>query len=146
MGLKTTGGIKMKIMINTNRNGYDTEQCGKTLTVGELIELLSDYDSDTPIYLKHDGGYSYGSITSYDLEEAGDDEMKIYYKLCAVGAELIKQYIFPPLHNQTDKPTLQKLVYFLIGKKLKFLLTFFHLLLFLLLSSTTKNINIDVLY
>lgn len=69
----------MKIMINTKRNGYDTEQCGKTLTVGELIELLSDYDSNTPIYLKHDGGYSYGSITSYDLEEEGDDEMKIYY-------------------------------------------------------------------
>lgn len=36
----------MKIFINANRNGYDTE-----------------------IFLKHDGGYTYGSISEYDIEE-----------------------------------------------------------------------------
>lgn len=48
-------------------------------TVGELIEILSDFDEDLPVYLRNDNGYTYGNITertiipSEDLEE-GDDE------------------------------------------------------------------------
>ncbi len=64
-----------KLYINAHRNGYDTEQCGRTMTVGELIDWLSDFDDDTPIYLKHDGGYTYGSIRYDDIEECyGDDD------------------------------------------------------------------------
>lgn len=58
----------MRVFINGKRNGYDPEQCGRTLTAGELIELLSKVDEDTPIYIKNDNGYSFGSITEYDLE------------------------------------------------------------------------------
>lgn len=57
------------VFINGKRNGYGPEQCGRTLTVGELIELLSEFDADAPIFLKNDNGYSFGSITEYDLEE-----------------------------------------------------------------------------
>lgn len=65
------------LYINTRRNGYAPDQCGKTLTVGELKAILEDYlDDDTPVYLKHDNGYTYGSITEADIEESlcEDDE------------------------------------------------------------------------
>lgn len=57
------------LFIEGKRNGYGIDQCGETLTVGELIALLEDYDEDTPIYLRNDGGYTYGSITERDIEQ-----------------------------------------------------------------------------
>lgn len=59
--------MKDFLYINGNRNGYDEEQCGRTLTVGELIEVLAEYDEDTPIYLVNDNGYTYGSIKRNDI-------------------------------------------------------------------------------
>ena len=56
-----------KLYINGNRNGYTPKQCGYTLTVGELMDILSEYDEDTPIYLNNDNGYTYGSITESDI-------------------------------------------------------------------------------
>ena len=58
------------LFINGKRNGYGLSQCGSTLTVGELIELLSAYDDDTLVYLRNDNGYTYGSITDYDINSA----------------------------------------------------------------------------
>ena len=59
------------LILNTNRDGYECNQCGETLTVGELIELLQDYDEDTKIYFGNDNHgsywYTYGSITEDDL-------------------------------------------------------------------------------
>lgn len=37
-----------KIYLNAARNGYATDQCGQTMTVGELIEFLEQFDFDTP--------------------------------------------------------------------------------------------------
>lgn len=51
-----------KLIITARRNGYSTRQCGRTLTVGELKELLENYDEETPIFLSHDNGYTYGSV------------------------------------------------------------------------------------
>lgn len=65
------------LFINTNRSGYDYDQCGRTMTVGELIELLSEYDEDTPVYLRNDNGYTYGHIGEEDFvpaEELEDEE------------------------------------------------------------------------
>ena len=56
----------MKILMETRRDGYSTSQCGRTLTVGELIEILQGYDEETPIYFSNDSGYTYGSL-NYDL-------------------------------------------------------------------------------
>ena len=47
------------------------------MTVGELIEFLSDYDEDTLFVLSHDRGYTYGSINQcfcshYVEQEDGD--------------------------------------------------------------------------
>ena len=53
----------------TFREGYGIDQIRKTMTVGELIAFLEDYDEDTPIYLSFDNGYTYGGITENRFEE-----------------------------------------------------------------------------
>ena len=64
-----------KLIFNTFREGYGIDQIRKTMTVGELINFLSDYDEDTPIYLSFDNGYTYGSITEGRFEEDyGEDD------------------------------------------------------------------------
>ena len=60
--------------ISTRRNGYSPEQCSGTLTVGELIELLEEFDQDQPIYLNHDNGYTYGSIRRDDITQIDSTE------------------------------------------------------------------------
>lgn len=62
------------LYINANNNGYEPSQCGTTLTVGELTELLSYFDEDRRVYLRFDNGYSYGSIREYGFNAAEDLE------------------------------------------------------------------------
>lgn len=57
-----------KLFIRGKRNGYAPDQCGETLTVGELIAILEKYDHDLPVFLVNDNGYSYGSITEDDVD------------------------------------------------------------------------------
>lgn len=76
--------MKENLILSTKREGYGTDQCGTTLTVGELIELLQDYDEDMKVYFGNDyrGSYwyTYGSITEDDFcvesdePEPDDDE------------------------------------------------------------------------
>ena len=68
------GGTPMKLYINANRAGYAPDQIRSTMTVGELIAALGAFDEDTPVYLRHDGGYTYGGITWDDLEEGSEIE------------------------------------------------------------------------
>ena len=44
-----------------------------TLTVGELGDALREFDEDAQVYLRHDGGYTYGGITWTDFEEDYED-------------------------------------------------------------------------
>jgi hypothetical protein len=48
------------------------------MTVGELIDALSEYDAETPVYIGNDrksyGWYTYGGITMQDIEETEDEE------------------------------------------------------------------------
>ena len=64
----------MKLFIEGRREGYAVEQIDRTMTVGDLIAFLEDYDEDTEIYLKNDNGYSYGSITESSFEEDVEEE------------------------------------------------------------------------
>lgn len=57
-----------RLFINTNRDGYAPYQCGSTMTVGELIEYLEQFDEDTEVMFKNDNGYTYGSINENDFE------------------------------------------------------------------------------
>lgn len=60
---------KTNVFIDGKREGYSPEQCGNTLTVGELIELLQDYDEDSKIFISNDNGYIYGSIRYDNINE-----------------------------------------------------------------------------
>lgn len=64
----------MILFIEGKRNGYNINQCGNTMTVGEMIDFLSNYDNDTKIYLKNDNGYTFGNIEENSIEESFDDE------------------------------------------------------------------------
>ena len=61
-----------KLFLEGRRNGYDPEQCGRTMTVRELIEFLEQFDEDAEVYLRNDGGYTYGSIDERSFEDEGE--------------------------------------------------------------------------
>ena len=69
---------KRIITIEANREGYSPDQCGSTMTVGELINYLEQFDEDQKVYISNDNGYTYGSISNWDfnekMEEEEDDE------------------------------------------------------------------------
>lgn len=60
---------KERLFIEGRRDGYSPRQCGYTMTVGELIEYLYQFDEDTEVLLNNDNGYTYGSITESSFEE-----------------------------------------------------------------------------
>lgn len=62
------------LFIEGRRNGYEPDQCGRTMTVGDLIEYLSQFDENRPVYLKNDGGYTFGNIDWRSFEEANYDD------------------------------------------------------------------------
>jgi len=64
--------IMKALFIETSRTGYCPDQCGRTMTVSELISLLSDFDEDQPVYLRNDNGYTYGSINERDFNTSED--------------------------------------------------------------------------
>lgn len=64
----------MKLVYNTFREAYGLGDVRRTMTVGELIAHLQDYDPDTPVYLGFDNGYTYGGLNELNFEELWDDE------------------------------------------------------------------------
>lgn len=60
------------IFINGNRNGHSPDLCGHTLTVGDLIAYLEDFDEDRPVFLRNDNGCTYGHIRAESIYEAED--------------------------------------------------------------------------
>jgi len=65
----------MNLYIEGRRNGYAEDQCGHTMTVGEMIGYLQDFDEDMKLYLINDNGYTYGSITETSfMEKEMEDE------------------------------------------------------------------------
>ena len=67
---------KEYLSIEGRRECYAPNQVDDTMTVGELISELRNYDEDMPVILNNDNGYTYGSITwsSFNIEEDEDDE------------------------------------------------------------------------
>lgn len=63
-----------KLMFNTQREGYGIDQIRRTMTVGELIDFLGQYDEETPVYMSFDSGYTYGGFTESRFEESYDDK------------------------------------------------------------------------
>ena len=49
------------VILKAIREGYTPRQC-ETMTIGELIDYLENFDKSESIYLSHDNGYTYGGI------------------------------------------------------------------------------------
>lgn len=68
-----------KLFIDGKRTGYTTEQCGQTLTVGQLSAIFQraiewgELSADMPIYISNDDGYTYGEVSAYSSFRIGED-------------------------------------------------------------------------
>ena len=62
-----------RLIILANREAYGMSDV-RTMTVGELIEALEEFDDDMPVILSHDSGYTYGGIRYNLMEEQEDEE------------------------------------------------------------------------
>lgn len=65
--------MESSIYIKAPREGYSPAQIERTLTVGQLIDLLEGYDENTKVYLQHDEGYTYGGLTYDSIVEPQED-------------------------------------------------------------------------
>ena len=68
---------KPVIIIEAKREGYSIEQAEnerEAITVGELMQMLEDFDEDAKVYISNDNGYTYGSVTEYRIREDWVDE------------------------------------------------------------------------
>ena len=66
--------MKEVIIIEAQREGYSINQCYRTMTVGELIQVLQQFEEDSPIYFSHDNGYTFGSLREENIDCRYDDE------------------------------------------------------------------------
>lgn len=58
---------KQILVLEAQRECYSVEHVTDTMTAGELIAYLEQFDEDTPVYLSHDKGYTYGGIRERDF-------------------------------------------------------------------------------
>ena len=66
------------LFIEGNRNCYGPDQREScTMTVGELISLLEDFDPDSKVFLRNDNGYTYGSLSYEDFQEGQYDDDRV---------------------------------------------------------------------
>ena len=63
----------MRLIINAMRESYGKDDV-RTITVGELKQLLEDYDDEAEIVLSHDSGYTYGGLRPELIEEDYEEE------------------------------------------------------------------------
>ena len=67
--------MRSAVVFEARRTGYGIDQIAdRAMTVGELIDLLSDYNEDTLVVMSHDSGYTFGSISEGEFYEAFEDE------------------------------------------------------------------------
>lgn len=61
-----------KLYLEGRRDSYAPDN--NTMTVGELIAYLEQFDEDAKVYLKNDSGYTFGSITESSFEEDYEED------------------------------------------------------------------------
>jgi len=58
------------LKIEARRDSYGAQDLkNQTVTVGELIAILENYDSDLKVILSHDRGYTFGAVTESNIDE-----------------------------------------------------------------------------
>jgi hypothetical protein len=65
---KTERRMQKMILWNVANEVYSAEYVRDTLTVGELIDLLQQYDENEKIVLSFNRGYTYGDVHENDVE------------------------------------------------------------------------------
>lgn len=65
--------------IAVGREAYSPKDIGHTMTVGDLIDFLQEYDEDAKVFLSNDNGYAfchigYDSFTEHNDEEKEDEK------------------------------------------------------------------------
>jgi hypothetical protein len=61
------------LILSAKPGGYSPDQCGRTLTVGEMIRELECFDPDSKIYFSHNNGYTYSPVTENDFEQREEE-------------------------------------------------------------------------
>ena len=65
------------VIIAAEREAYGVEDIvndSRAMSVGELIEWLSEFDQDAKVVLSHDNGYTYGGIKRNDIWDYEPEE------------------------------------------------------------------------
>lgn len=62
------------LVLNVEREGYAPDQVRDTMTVGELIRFLEDYDKDRKVYIAHDNHYTFSGIREQNFEDDYEEE------------------------------------------------------------------------
>ena len=58
--------MKPIVTLKTNRDYYDAKECAEnSMSVGEFMEMLSNYPSDAKIVFSNDNGYTYGVVGKF---------------------------------------------------------------------------------
>lgn len=66
------------VTLEATRTDYSARAAARqTMTVGELISYLEQYDENSPVVFSNDNGYTYGSLTDGcvgEVEPEADEE------------------------------------------------------------------------
>lgn len=63
------------VVFEAEMRGYSIDQIAeRAITVGELIRILQDFDENTLFVLSQYNGYTYGSVSVWDMKEYTEDE------------------------------------------------------------------------
>ena len=61
------------LFIEANRDAYSPNDV-RTMTIGKLISILKNYDSDILVFISNNKGYTYGALSEDDIECRWFDE------------------------------------------------------------------------
>ena len=66
--------VRTAIVFDAARTGYSIDQVSRPMTVGELIDILDEFEDDTLVILSHDNDYTFGSLSGYPREFKTDED------------------------------------------------------------------------
>lgn len=61
------------LKITAKLNKHTTKEVGETMNVGELIEYLSQFNKELPIYIEHWSGSNYSEVSTQLINEVNKD-------------------------------------------------------------------------
>lgn len=66
---------KTIVTLEATRTDYSAKEAARhTLTVGELISYLEQYDEEAPVVFSNDNGYTYGNLSAGTVSDVEVEE------------------------------------------------------------------------